>query len=124
MRLKEIDEDGDGTLDLKEYFSPEGRLEKSEESDKGTGQFTMTWYYNKEEEAIRAEKDTDKDGRIDTWFYYRDGAIHRVEEDTNGDGKPDLWEEYDEAEALVKRSKDLNYDGTPDIEKVAEKSGG
>ena len=36
-------------------------------------------------------------------------------EDTNADGQPDLWETYDEAEALVERSKDLNFDGVPDL---------
>jgi hypothetical protein len=41
-----------------------------------------------------------------------------VEEDTNGDGKADLWEEYDESEALVKRSRDLNLDGKPDVEEM------
>jgi hypothetical protein len=38
-----------------------------------------------------------------------------VEEDTNKDGKPDLWETYDESEALIKREKDLDFDGKPDI---------
>jgi hypothetical protein len=47
-----------------------------------------------------------------------------VEEDTNGDGKADLWEEYDESEALVKRSKDLNLDGKPDVEEMTGKQVG
>jgi len=29
-----------------------------------------------------------------------------------------LWEEYDESEALVKRARDLNFDGEPDIEEM------
>jgi APA family basic amino acid/polyamine antiporter len=37
----------------------------------------------------------------------------------NGDGKADLREEYDESEALSKRSKDLNVDGKPDVEETA-----
>jgi hypothetical protein len=41
--------------------------------------------------------------------------VTSVEEDTNEDGKPDVWETYDEAEALIKREKDLDFDGYPDI---------
>jgi hypothetical protein len=41
-----------------------------------------------------------------------------VAEDTDGDGRPDLWEDYDEAEALVKRSRDFNGDGRPDVEET------
>nr|NJM03976.1 hypothetical protein [Desulfobacula sp.] len=41
-----------------------------------------------------------------------------MQEDTNFDGKPDVWEDYDEIEALVKRAKDLDFDGTPDFTDV------
>lgn len=52
---------------------------------------------------------------MDTWFFYENGRVTAVEEDTNKDGLPDLWEQYDEAEALVKRERDLDFDGTPDV---------
>ena len=41
-----------------------------------------------------------------------------LKRDANGDGKSDLWEEYDQSEALVSRSRDLNFDGKPDIEET------
>jgi hypothetical protein len=41
------------------------------------------------------------------------GALVRAEEDTNGDGKPDKWEGY-EAGALVTVAFDEDHDGTPD----------
>jgi hypothetical protein len=44
-----------------------------------------------------------------------------VEEDTNKDGRPDLWEAYDKSEALIKRQKDLDFDGKPDVEKLIGK---
>jgi hypothetical protein len=50
--------------------------------------------------------------------------VRRIEEDTDGNGKPDLWEEYDQAEALVKRSKDLNDDGQPDMEETINEAAG
>jgi len=34
-----------------------------------------------------------------------------------------LWEEYDESEALVKRAKDLNFDGEADIWEVESEQG-
>jgi hypothetical protein len=115
LRLKEVDENGDGKPDLKEHYNAQGRLTKSEEDDEGAGRFTITWFYNDAEEAVRAEKDNNSDGKVDTWYSYHKGSLATVEEDTNGDGKADLWEEYDEAEALVKRLKDLNFDGEPDM---------
>ena len=53
---------------------------------------------------------------MDTWYFYQKNRLTAIEEDTNGDGKPDIWEEYDEAEALIKRKRDLDFDGEPDIE--------
>ncbi len=38
-----------------------------------------------------------------------------MQEDTNFDGKPDLWEEYNETQTIVKREKDLDFDGMPDF---------
>ncbi len=45
-----------------------------------------------------------------------------MQEDTNYDGKPDLWEEYDETRAVVKRKKDLDFDGMPDFVDLIEKT--
>lgn len=116
LSLEQTDRNGDGIMDLEEHFDDRGHLTESREDDGFTGRLNLTWYYNSSGQADRAEKDSDGDGKPDLWFYYIANRIHKVEEDTNRDGKPDLWEEYDESEALVKRSKDLNFDGTPDVE--------
>jgi hypothetical protein len=52
---------------------------------------------------------------VDVWYFYENGLVRRVEEDSDGDGRPDIWEEYDETEALVRRSRDLDHDGKPDL---------
>ena len=46
-------------------------------------------------------------------FRFRDNR--KTHEDTNCDGRPDVWEEFDEAEEMLRRSKDLDFDGVPDI---------
>ena len=115
LRLREIDEDSDGNPDLREHFNAEGKLVKSQEKHEAVDHLDITWFYNQAEEAIRAEEDHSGDGRVDTWYHYHNGSLTTVEVDTNADRKPDLWEEYDESEAIVKRSIDINFDGRPDI---------
>ncbi len=113
LRQKEIDEDGDGVMDLVEVFNPKGELERVEE--KKAGKTVLTWFYGKGEVLLRGEEDKNQDGKTEIWYVYENGKIKTVQEDTNFDGKPDLWEEYDDIESLVKRSKDLDFDGTPDF---------
>jgi hypothetical protein len=122
LREKWVDETGDGRFDLKEIYSEDGKIVRSEEQPDEKGRFAMVWIYDADESAVRAEQDRDGDGRPDVCFDYADNRLVSVAEDTNGDGKPDLWEEYDEAEALVKRSKDLNYDGVADVEEFASEN--
>lgn len=90
---------------------------RSKEDGDNTGHLNTTWFYNSNQEAIRAEKDTNGDRRVDTWYFYEKGKLKALEEDTNRDGKPDLWEEYDESESLIKSARDLNFDGRPDVER-------
>lgn len=113
LRQKEIDEDGDGVMDLVEVFNAKGELERVEE--KKAGKTVLTWFYGKDEILLRGEEDKNQDGKTEIWYIYENGKIKTVEEDTNFDGKPDLWEAYDDIEALVKRSKDLDFDGIPDF---------
>ena len=115
LRFKSLDETGDGIPDMEETYNAQGRLVRSREAENEDGRFSLTWFYNEEEEAIRGEKDGDGDGRVDTWFHYENGQVKSVEEDRNRDGKPDLWEYYDSSEALVRRSEDLDFDGTADV---------
>jgi hypothetical protein len=67
---------------------------------------------------MRAEKDTDTDGRVEVWFHYDQGRVVKVEEDSNHDGRVDLWETYDESERMTLRQKDLDFDGVADIEET------
>ena len=96
------------------------RIVKSEADEGKTGHLNITWYYNEKEEATRAEQDKNGDGMPDIWYFYHQGMVSRLEEDTNADGKADLWEDYDDAEALIRRSRDIDHDGIADIVEESE----
>ncbi|WDP84379.1 MAG: hypothetical protein HUN05_03795 [Desulfobacter sp.] len=113
IRVKRTDEDLDGKIDLIEYYTLSGALEKQVEIR--TKNASLTWFYNQKDTPERAEEDLNGDGKTDTWYFYAKGMVTRVEEDSNQDGQPDLWETYDENETLVKREKDLDFDGRPDF---------
>ena len=121
LREKRVDENNDGRFDLKEIYDAQGKITRSEEEPDENGRFALSWIYDETESAVRAERDRDGNGVPDVWFAYEQNRVVTVAEDTNGDGRPDMWEAYDGAEALVKRSRDLNFDGTPDVE---ERAGG
>ena len=118
LRKKERDENFDGLVDCVEHYNQAGMLEKTEE--KSQGKTFLTWFYDSREIPIRGEEDKTCDGKIETWYIYENGVLRQVREDTNGDGKPDLWEEYDETQAIVKREKDLDFDGVPDFTDMNE----
>jgi hypothetical protein len=113
LRQKEVDEDFDGLVDVVEIYTPSGDLERIQE--KTMGKTSLTWFYGKDERLAQAQEDKNRDGRVDIWYHYENGRLKCVEEDTNGDGKPDLWETYDETQAIVKREKDLDFDGKSDF---------
>jgi len=115
LSRKDMDENGDGRIDFREYYDSSGRMIKSEEAVDGAGCLNLAWYYDQSQTPVRAEKDADADGRPDIWYYYMDSRLTNVREDTNNDGKPDVWEEYGAEEEMLRRSRDLNFDGIPDI---------
>jgi len=120
LRRKELDENADSFPDCIEIFNKAGLLEKIEE--KKEGRTVITWFYDVGELLVRGEEDKNGDGITEIWYLYDKGNLKSVQEDTNYDGKPDLWEEYDETRAVVKREKDLDFDGMPDFVDLIEKT--
>lgn len=110
----------DGKPDYKEYYTRNGKIERSEEFELKTGRLITAWFYDKTENPVRATQDANGDGRMDTVFHYNKGHLVQITEDGNKDGKPDAWETYDEAEVLVSIKQDLDYDGVPDVVKSKE----
>jgi len=83
------DSDNDGKIDRITYFDRAGKISK-------------------------LEKDSDGDGRFEIVTLFKDSEPFEQLKDSNG--KPDVWEEYDDTEALIKRKRDLDFDGRPDTE--------
>jgi len=112
---RERDLNGDGRVDVWEYYDETGNLEKQvvdldfdgkpdviiyfekgqmvrKESAFGfDGKATEIAYYEKGK-LVRKEKDLNGDGKIDYWEYWENGEIDRIGIDTDGCGKVDRWE--------------------------------
>ncbi|HHP7235462.1 MAG TPA: hypothetical protein ACFCUC_12590 [Desulfobacterales bacterium] len=117
LRKTEVFDAATGRLSKLEEFDQAGRIVMSKEAENGAGALTLTWRYDEQENPVAAEKDSDGDGATDIWYHYENGRVKTVAEDRNKDGKPDLWETYDAGQVVVRRSEDLDFDGTADIEK-------
>jgi antitoxin component YwqK of YwqJK toxin-antitoxin module len=120
LRRKEIDESLDGFIDVVETYDENGELETLEE--RRQGKTWLTWYYEPGEILLRGEEDKNQDGHVQIWYLYENGRLTTVKEDTTLDGNPDLWETYDETQAIVKRERDLDFDGIPDFVELIEQA--
>lgn len=88
-----------GTPDAWAYAGPDGKIARIEISSTGDEHKIDRWeYYDASEAAangdalgplVRAEEDTDRDGKVDTWETYANGQLATVAFDENHDGKPD-----------------------------------
>lgn len=109
---KEIDLNGDGTVDMTQYY--DAREEKVRESldQDFDGKVDSVLFFEKGVN-IRTERDVDGNGQADVWLYYEKGKLARKERDTNADGKVDKWE-YWEGGQVDRIGDDMDGDGNVD----------
>lgn len=88
-----------GKPDAWAYAGPDGKVARVEISSKGDEHRIDRWEYYDASLAAANGAAT--------------GALVRAEEDTNGDGRVDKWETYDQAE-LATVAFDEDFDGKPD----------
>ncbi len=111
----ERDLNGDGKVDIREYYDADGNLEKQvvdldfdgkpdivlyfekgqlvrKEYSFGFDGKPHAWNYYEKKQLVRKERDENGDGKVDYWEYWENGEIDRVGFDTDGDGKVDRWE--------------------------------
>jgi len=112
---KLMDLNGDGRIDAREYYTPQGLLEKIVYDMDFDGQPDVVRFYEKDQlvrkeyalgfdgisrtlsyyekgKLIRKERDTNHDGNVDYWEYWESGALDRIGYDDDGDGQVDRWE--------------------------------
>jgi hypothetical protein len=109
-----IDLDEDGKIDRWEYYDDKGGLAKVGFSRAKNGKADAWAYSGPDGSVARVEISSAADEKkIDRWEFYEHGRLIRAEEDTNGDGRVDKWETY-ESGVLATASMDENGDGKPD----------
>jgi hypothetical protein len=93
LRL-EADGNADGVIDRWEYYRPDGQLDRLGTSSASDGR-EDTWVVRNGDQ-MRVDISTRRDGIADRHEYYGKGVIVRAEQDTNGDGRIDEWQNFSE----------------------------
>jgi hypothetical protein len=109
----EIDKDEDGKVDRWEYYGPGQKLEKVGVSRANDGKEDAWTLFDATGAISHIEVATNRDGKPNRFEYYRKNVLVRAEEDTDGDGRIDKWENYD-GPRLASVAFDLQHRGTPD----------
>jgi hypothetical protein len=90
----EADADGDGRIDRWEYFDAEGRLTHVGTSSANDG-VEDSWTYMAANGDTRVARSRRRDRQIDRQEFFNGNTLLRAEEDTNADGRTDRWDRYD-----------------------------
>jgi len=117
----EADGNGDGVVDRWEYYRADGQLDRLGTSSESDG-VEDTWVVQSGDQ-MRVDIATRRDGVADRHEFHDKGALVRAEQDTNGDGRIDQWQRFDGGklrELLVDTSRAA---GRPDTRLVYEADG-
>jgi len=117
----EADGNGDGVVDRWEYYRADGQLDRLGTSSESDG-VEDTWVVQNGDQ-MRVDIATRRDGVADRHEFHDKGALVRAEQDTNGDGRIDQWQRFDGGklrELLVDTSRAA---GRPDTRLVYEADG-
>jgi YD repeat-containing protein len=92
----EADVDGDDRIDRWEYFDARAMLTLIGSSSLGDGvEDTWTRPAATPQGEMQVTRSRMRDRRPDRQEYFRGDVLVRAEEDTNGDGRIDKWEQYE-----------------------------
>ena len=118
----EIDRDQDGKIDRWEHYDRAQKLERLGLSLAGDGIEDAWTYLGADGVPIRIESSPRRNGRIERVEHYERGLLVRAEEDTDGDGRNDKWETY-AAARLTTVAFDTLQRGVPDRRLVYAEDG-
>lgn len=88
----EADGNGDGVVDRWEYYATDGQLARLGTSSESDG-VEDTWVVQTGTQ-MRVDISTRRVGAADRHEYHDGGVLVRAEEDTNGDGRLDQWQRF------------------------------
>ena len=112
----EADGNADGVIDRWEYYRADGQLDRLGTSSVSDG-IEDTWVVQQGAQ-MRVDIATRRDGIADRHEFHDKGVLVRAEQDTNGDGRLDQWQRFDGGklrELLVDTSR---ASGRPDTRLV------
>jgi hypothetical protein len=107
----EGDTNGDGLVDRWEYYDASGALLRIGASTEGDGR-EDTWVRTVGHER-HVDISTRRDGTVDRREVYRDDRLVRAQSDTNHDGRPDRWETFAGGAMTELLLDDARRDGRP-----------
>lgn len=90
----ESDADGDGRIDQWEYFGADGRLVKVGASSRNDGVEDI-WTFEVANGERRIDRARQRDRHVDRREFFRTTDLVRAEEDSNLDGRVDRWDRYE-----------------------------
>ncbi len=109
----QIDSNFDGSIDRTEVYDADGKLIRAEADSNADGKIDE-WVELKNGVRTAAKRDMNGDGKPDVFLTYDDkGSLLKLESDTAGKGQIDEWVYYENGEPK-KAEKDTNGDGKPD----------
>ena len=90
----EADADGDGRIDRWEYFDANAQLTHVGTASANDG-IEDTWTYVAVNGETRVKRSRRRDHQIDRQEFFSGNTLLRAEEDTDADGRTDRWDRYD-----------------------------
>src|SRR5947207_2821870 len=89
----EADGNDDGVIDRWEYYRPDGQLDRLGTSSEADG-IEDTWVAQNGSQ-MRVDVATRRDGVVDRHEFHDNGVLVRAEQDSNGDGRIDQWQRFE-----------------------------
>lgn len=118
----EADTDHDGKVDRWEYFDRNGALTMVGTSSRNDG-VEDTWQLTTAAGETHIARSTRRDRVMDRHEYFRGETLLRAEEDTNSDGRVDKWDRY-EGPVLREVAFDMSFArGRPDRRAIYDAQG-
>ena len=108
----EADGNGDGVIDRWEYYGGDGHLDRLGTSSENDG-VEDTWVAQTGDQ-MRVDTSTHRDGIADRHEFHENGVVVRAEQDTNGDGRIDQWQRFDRGKLRELLIDTTQSSGRPD----------